>query len=133
MVPGRIDGYFLIMVALVLASLVLPLLHRFLTGRPDREVRNALWLAAAPVLPAVAFLIERAARSVGVAAEIEQHRYTVFWPWLFGTGCGAVFILASFTVVRPLRRSIAVDAIRLVQVATWLLSAATVLLSIAAV
>jgi hypothetical protein len=132
MLSGEIDGFFVVMAVLVVASLLLPVVYGSLPARRDPATRKALWLTAAAVLPGAAFLVERAVRSLGFAPElIEQHRYVVFWPCVLGTGCGLFLIRASTVGLPPLRGRTGLDLIRLIQVVTWGLAALTLLLSAA--
>jgi hypothetical protein len=132
MLSGEIDGFFVVMAAMVVASLLLPVVYDRLVARRDRAMRKALWLTATTVLPGAAFLVERAVRSLGFAPQlIEQHRYVVFWPCVLGTGCGVFLIRASTNALAPLRGRTTLDLIRLIQVATWALSALTLILSAA--
>jgi hypothetical protein len=132
MLSGEIDGFFVVMAVLVVASLLLPVVYGCLVARRDPATRKALWQTATTVLPGAAFLVERAVRSLGFAPElIEQHRYVVFLPCVLGTGCGVFLIRASTVALPPLRGRTGFDLIRLIQVATWGLSALTLMLSAA--
>jgi hypothetical protein len=71
------------------------------------------------VLPVALLLGELVARTLELAAPREAYDYLTLVPALLGAGVGFLAVLASFVLAPPLRGRWRLDAVRLLQVATW--------------
>jgi hypothetical protein len=118
-VIGAVDTVFAVVSVLVLCAFILPVVWGRVLRDQNSDEKTALWLAATAVLPGAAFVIEMEVRRLGMAREIEFHRFVTFGPSFLGAGFGLLLIVASFVVAPPLRGNRSMDAIRLLQVATW--------------